>query len=185
MPAEGVHRLHLEKTKLSACTRRKLKKARASQAGTGGSQQPGNISMPKQEETPTGATKKPRPERSTPTERARPPKGPRDSSGSWTYNEALTNIKIAIFKENYPEDDDDQDHILEELGRAFHGTPKELPHLRSSLLEGGTLMYVCADQESGQWLIRATDNQRLGSGARLKAMDARRAQPGTLTEPRQ
>jgi hypothetical protein len=34
-------------------------------------------------------------------------------------------------------------------------------------------MYVCADQQSGQWLIRATDNHRLCSGARLKARDAR------------
>jgi hypothetical protein len=35
---------------------------------------------------------------------------------------------------------------------------------------------VCGDQQSGQsgqWLIRATDNHRLGSGARLKATDVR------------
>jgi hypothetical protein len=111
-------------------------------------------------------------------ERVGPPKRPRDSSGPGTYKEVLTNIKIAIFKENYPEDkvtEDDQEHILEELGRVFCETPKgELPHLRSFRLEGGALMYVCADQQSGQWLIRATDNHRLGSGARLKAMDARK-----------
>jgi hypothetical protein len=99
-----------------------------------------------------------------------------DSSGPGTYREALTNIKIAIFKENYPENklaEDDQDHILDELGRVFHGTLKgELPHLRCFRLEGGALMYVCADQKSVQWLIRATDNHRMGSGARLKAMDA-------------
>jgi hypothetical protein len=29
------------------------------------------------------------------------------------------------------------------------------------------------DQQSGQWLVRATDNHRLGSGAKLKAVDAR------------
>jgi hypothetical protein len=34
-------------------------------------------------------------------------------------------------------------------------------------------MYICADQQSGQWFIRAIGNHRLGSGARLKAMDAR------------
>jgi hypothetical protein len=87
----------------------------------------------------------------------------------------LTDTKIAIFKENYPEDkltEEEQDHILEELGRVFHGTPKgELLHLKSFRLEAGELMYVCADQQSGQWLIRA--NHRLGSGARLKVMDAR------------
>jgi hypothetical protein len=32
---------------------------------------------------------------------------------------------------------------------------------------------ICADQQSGQWLIKAIDNHRLGSGARLKATDAR------------
>jgi hypothetical protein len=133
--------------------------------------------MPKQGETLTGASKRPRSEGSTPTETVRPPKRPRDSRGPGTYREALTNIKIAIFKENYPDDKltkDDRERILEELGRAFRGTPKrELPHLRSFRLEGGALMYVCTNQQSDQWLIRATDNHRLGSGARLKATDAR------------
>jgi hypothetical protein len=63
------------------------------------------------------------------------------------YKAALTNIKLAIFKENYPEDkltEMEQDLILEELGRVFYGTLKgELPHLRSFRLEGGVLMYVC------------------------------------------
>jgi hypothetical protein len=34
-------------------------------------------------------------------------------------------------------------------------------------------MYVYADQQSGQWLIRAVDNHKLDSGARLKATDTR------------
>jgi hypothetical protein len=34
-------------------------------------------------------------------------------------------------------------------------------------------MYVCNDQQSGHWLIRATDNRSLGSGNRLKAADAK------------
>jgi hypothetical protein len=33
---------------------------------------------------------------------------------------------------------------------------------------------MCADQQSGQWLIKATDSHRLESGARLKATDARK-----------
>jgi hypothetical protein len=183
IPAAGESLRHLAsgvslaKTRLSGCARRKLKKAKASQAGTGGIQQPGNGGMSKQGETPTGASKRPRSEDSTPTESVRPLKRPRDSSGPGTCREALTNIKIAILKENYPEDkltEDDQEHILEELGRVFRGTPKgELPHLKSFRLEGGALMYVCADQQSGQWLIRAIDNHMLGSGARLKATDAR------------
>jgi hypothetical protein len=32
---------------------------------------------------------------------------------------------------------------------------------------------MCADQQSGQWLIKAIDNYRLESGARLKSTDAR------------
>jgi hypothetical protein len=110
-------------------------------------------------------------------ERVKPPKRIRDSSGPRTYIEALTNIKTAIFKDNNSEDkliEDDQDQILNELGRVFHGTPKgEQPYLRSFRLEGGILIYVCANQQSVQWLIRATDNHRLGSGARLKATDTR------------
>jgi hypothetical protein len=38
---------------------------------------PSNRDMPKQGETPTGTAKRPRPESSTPTERVRPPEGPR------------------------------------------------------------------------------------------------------------
>jgi hypothetical protein len=45
-----------------------------------------------------------RPESSNPTEGVRPRKRPRGSSGPGTYEEALTNIQIATFKENYPED---------------------------------------------------------------------------------
>jgi hypothetical protein len=68
----------------------------------------------------------------------------------------------------------DQDCILAELGKVLRRTPLgELPHLKSYRLEGGALIYTFADQQSGQWLIRAIDVHRLGSGARLKATDAR------------
>jgi hypothetical protein len=46
----------------------------------------------------------------------------RDCSGPGTYKEALTNRKIAIFKETHPEDkltEEDQNCILEELGRVL------------------------------------------------------------------
>jgi hypothetical protein len=69
-----------------------------------------------------------------------------DFSGSGIYKEALTNIKIVIFKESYPEDklieDNLSSSILEELGRVLRGTPTELPHLKSSRLEGGALIYI-------------------------------------------
>jgi hypothetical protein len=54
------------------------------------------------------------------------------------------------------------DQILDELWRGFRGTPQDLPDLRSFMLEGGALIYVCADNQSGQWLIRVIDNHRLG-----------------------
>jgi hypothetical protein len=112
--------------------------------------------VPKQGETSTGTPKRLRSESSTPTETARPPKRPRDSSGPGNYKEALTSTKITIFKETYPEDkltEHDQDSILEELGRVLCGTPiGELPHLKSYTLDGGAFIYMCADQQSGQWL---------------------------------
>jgi hypothetical protein len=42
--------------------------------------------------------------------------------------------------------EEDQNHILEEVGRVFHGTlTGELPHLKSYRLEGSALIYVCTD----------------------------------------
>jgi hypothetical protein len=164
--ASGTGRLHLSRTEPSGCARQKLKKASASQAGTRSTQQVRNVGMSKLGETLTGTSKRPRSDGSNPVERARPSKRPKDSSGPGTYEykEVLTNIKIAISKENYPEDkltEDDQDQILKELGSVFHGTPKgTLPHLRSFRLEGDTF-------------ISAIDNHRLGSRTRLKAMNAR------------
>jgi hypothetical protein len=54
----------------------------------------------------------------------------------------LTNIRITIFRQTYPENnitEDDQNYILEELGRVLRGDPvRELPHLKSYTLERGT-----------------------------------------------
>jgi hypothetical protein len=133
--------------------------------------------LSKQGETPTETLKRPRLEGSTPTEAARTSNRPRDSKEPGTYKEALANIKVTIFRETYPVDkltEDDQNSILEVLGEVLRRTPTgELPHLKSYRLEGGALIYICADQKSSQWLIKAIDNHRLESGARLKATDAR------------
>jgi hypothetical protein len=142
--------IHLAKKALSGCTGRKLKKAkaRASKAETGGIQQPGNAITPKLGETLTETPKRPRSDVSTPIETARPPKRSRDSIGPGYYMEALTNIKIALFKETYLEDkltEHEQLSILEQLGRVLLGTPiRELPHLNSYRLEGGALTYLYA-----------------------------------------
>jgi hypothetical protein len=101
----GVGELRLTKKALSGCVRQKLKKARAkaSEAVTVAIQQSRNAGASKQGESPTETLKRPRSEGSTPTETANAPKRPRDSKGPDTYKEALTNIKIAIFREIYPE----------------------------------------------------------------------------------
>jgi hypothetical protein len=77
---------------------------KANQAGACGTQQAGNLGMPKQGKTKIGNSKRPRSEGSTPMEMVRPSKKPKDYTRSQTYIKALTNIKTAIFKENYPED---------------------------------------------------------------------------------
>jgi hypothetical protein len=98
-------------------------------------------------------------------------------NGPGTYKEALTNFKIAIFRETFPEDritKDDRDSILEILGKALHRTPlTELPPLKSYILAGGALIYTCVNQQSGQWLIKTIDSHGLGSGGRLKATEAK------------
>jgi hypothetical protein len=134
------------KKALSGCTRRKLKKvkARESIAKTGGTQQPGYTSTPKQANTSTETLKRPRSKDIAPTKMHGPPKRPKDSMGPGNFKEVLTNTKVAIFKETYPEDkltEHDRDNILEELSKALCGTPVgELPHLMSYRLEGGSLI---------------------------------------------
>jgi hypothetical protein len=47
------------------------------------------------------------------------------------YKEALTNTKVAIFKETYPEDkltEDDQDSILKHWGRCYVGLQRKNYH---------------------------------------------------------
>jgi hypothetical protein len=151
----GVGGLRLAKKALSGCTRRKLKeaRARASEAGTRGIQQPGNAGTPKQGGTSTETIRRPRSEGRTPTETARAPKRPTDFRGPEIYKEALTSTKIAVFRETYPEDkqtENDQNFILKKLGRVLRGTPIELPRPRSYRLEEDAHIYICADQQSGQ-----------------------------------
>jgi hypothetical protein len=115
VPSIGGFRL--AKKALSGCARRKLEKAKAksSEAGTGGIQQPGYARATKQVEPPTKTPKRPTSEGSTPTEMVRPTRRPRDYKGPGNYKEPLTNIKVAIFKETYPEHketESDQDCIL-------------------------------------------------------------------------
>jgi hypothetical protein len=66
---------------------------------------------------------------------------------------------------------------------VFHGTLKEeLLHLKSDRLEKtGTVIYMCTDQWTGQWLIQAIYGHRLREGPALKEMDIRNlAKPLTM-----
>jgi hypothetical protein len=69
----------------------------------------------------------------TPTERVRAPKRPRDDTGPGIYKEALTSLKIAIFRKTYLKDkitEEDRDSILEIMGEALCRTPLgKLPRL--------------------------------------------------------
>jgi hypothetical protein len=123
-------------------------RARVSEAETGSIQQPGNAGVSKQGEASTETHKRPRSEGSTHTETVTAPKRTRDSSEPGTCKEALTNMKINIFRETYPEDklaEDDHNCIQEELGRVLRGTSiGELPTLKSYRPEEGAYIYICA-----------------------------------------
>jgi hypothetical protein len=109
------------------------------------------LGIPTQGDTSTRTSKRPRPEDSTHTERVRPPKWLRYSRRRWSTSAS---------KENHSEDTltkDDLDQILDELGRAFHGTPQ----LSSLRLEGGALTI--------QWFV--TD----GTWGRLKVAGCQEA----------
>jgi hypothetical protein len=89
-PAEGglrhlaseAGRLHLARTNIYGCARWKLKKkARASQEGTGSIKEPGNAVISRQGGTLTRASKRPRPEDSTLTERVISPKKAHELQG--------------------------------------------------------------------------------------------------------
>jgi hypothetical protein len=67
--------------------------------GTGYRQHPGNVSKPKQAETPAKTSTGARSEDGITTGMIRPPKEPRDTRGPGTYKEVLTDIRIATFWE--------------------------------------------------------------------------------------
>jgi hypothetical protein len=96
----------LVKKVLSGCARRKLKKSQSqvSVARTGDIQQPGTAGLTGQVETLTENPKRPRSAGSTPSETVRPPKRPRDCKGPGDYKEALTGMRVAIFKDAFPEE---------------------------------------------------------------------------------
>lgn len=89
----------------------------------------------------------------------------------------MTKTQIAILKYDYPEgklSEEEQNLILTKVTQVFRLAPSErLPHLRSYRLEGSTLIYVCTDQRSVQWLIEAINGHRLKVGTLLKALDAK------------
>jgi hypothetical protein len=141
-----VGKLYLTKTRFSGSGRRKPKKVRESQGGTGGQQQPGHVTSPKPKEAQTRVPKWPTSEGSTAVKEANPSKRPRDLMGPGNFWKALTNVRIPILKDEYPGgnmSEEEQDLILALIAGAFRLTPKErLPTPRYYKLEGGALIYV-------------------------------------------
>jgi hypothetical protein len=76
--AVQVGRLHLTKTRLSGSARRKIKKARERQCGTGSPQQPGHVALPKPRDVQIRVPERPRSESGTPAKEGKPVKRPRD-----------------------------------------------------------------------------------------------------------
>jgi hypothetical protein len=113
---------------LSGSDRRIFRRTRAwsSEAITEDFQQPRHASEPKLGETSIKPSKRPWSEGSTPIEVARETKRPRDIKGPGTYTEILNTIKMAIYKELYPEDnlnEDDQQSIFDVLGEMVRRAP--------------------------------------------------------------
>jgi hypothetical protein len=101
------------KKALSGSVRRKLKKTRAgaSEARTGKNQD--------MQADPSQGRPRPNPPRGQGQRAIHPPRWRENQKGPWTYTEALTATKMAIFKELHPEDklnEDDQWSILDVLG---------------------------------------------------------------------
>jgi hypothetical protein len=138
---------HLAKKALSGCTRQKLKKARVRASEV----ERGAFSNQEMQVCPSREKPQPKPQRGQGQRAVPTQKWPELQKCPGTYKEALTNIKIAIFKETYREDklnEDDQNYILEELGKVLHRTPiGELSHVMSYRLKGGAVIYRCADQQ--------------------------------------
>jgi hypothetical protein len=84
----------LAKKALCGCARRKLKQVREkkSEAKTGGIQQPGHASAPRQGTTSTKTPKTPRSDECIPIKIVGPPKRPRNTTGPGIFKEALINI---------------------------------------------------------------------------------------------
>jgi hypothetical protein len=168
--ASKVGMLHLEMIKLHVSDRRKLKTAGASQDSTGGIQQLRHVAIPKTEGPHIKTPKWPKSDGSTPTDTVNSSKKPKGFTGPGIYREALTNVRIAILKENYPQDrlsKEDQVLILAKTTGILNNTQGRTPATQILQTGRGALMYVCADQWSCESLIQAIN------GHQPKAMNAK------------
>jgi hypothetical protein len=141
-PAEEdttVQKLPTAKTKLSETARRKLRKAKAGQSGTGSLTQPGHETLSQ----PSMGPKRPRSGGHTPTEQ--PPKKLRTPLEPWSYKEALLNFRVAILLD-HPEEKlslEDVNLVLAKVGEVFRETPDGgHPLLRFYRLERGIIFYA-------------------------------------------
>jgi hypothetical protein len=156
--ASKVGMLHLEMIKLYVSDRRKLKEAGATQGSTGGIQQLRHVAIPH-----TKTPKWPKSDGSTPIDTVNSSKKPKGFTGPGIYREALTNVRIAILKENYPQDrlsKEDQELILAKTMGILNNTQGRTPATQILQTGRGALMYVCADQWPCESLIQAINGHQ-------------------------
>lgn len=138
---EGSETCGLRSTQASSACATTLEKAMESLAGIKGLQQCGNKATPKQEEILTWASRSPRPfQRKTTLLR-----------GPGTYKKTLTNMKIYVFRENFPEIKLNEDDW--EIVRMFCDNMMNI------------------HKWSGQMLIKVIDSHRLSGRNKLQAVD--------------
>lgn len=180
--------------KLSGAARRRLRKERRlGQGGTGGPGKPGMKVCPlepkpgtsteqgtqKEGHPKVGGTKRNRSEGSTPDNISKPPK---KKSGmarpSTSYAEALTDIRVAIVPQGFPENVLSEEQagliktaLLQALDSLTEGEPP--PRFSGVNLKGGFLLASCADQATKDWLVRVVTGSEPWPGAKLSIVDAK------------
>jgi hypothetical protein len=92
------------------------------------------------------------------------------------YRDAVSNFKMAIVREKYPEDKlveeyikDIQSEILRNVVGAKPGEP--LPLLKTLTLQEGALIYFCDNQESCNWLSTHINGTKLRDKFVLKVKE--------------
>ncbi|KAL1447091.1 hypothetical protein WDU94_000568, partial [Cyamophila willieti] len=167
--ASNINRLHLNPKKKSGAQRRREGIQRAKERGepiryynlNRRGRTEGNVSTPQKRQRSEGNSPK-TPENKTSKKVKQ--QGASSSSGSnttepaaYTYSQAMTQLKMAIVLESYPEEKL-SDVMLKSIKTSvtkeiFKANPGELPRFTNYHGEKGILYITCADEASRDWLL--------------------------------